>query len=418
MFIKSIFKNIYKTLQDGVKGPVIVFCGLFLPPLYAAMIWSNNMVESGFIFTSVLAAIIFSAEVAFSLVYRLFFGQAYESSPRIPFDDLYIEPHPYIPYIYKARALSQKGGEAIYPLHNKKYTFGQYRTNNFRFNNGPTGERDIIVPKPSGLIRVNCLGASTTGNYLEYDGEVYSYPIILEKTLRQKNNRDIEVNNCGQGGYNSADIFVRFALQVIDTEPDIVVIYHAYNDIRSYLTNDFSSDYSHARRNLGDNYWKFAIAGRIPRLPLGFLNFLVDTWLPGNIRNSLLEQVSRGAFDLDNDPTRGLQTYRRNVKHIIDLCKANGIKVVLSTYCHFLHSAIRESPVHQLYGQIVERENEITRSLAKDCDVALVDNAALVPKEEKYFVDSVHFSPEGMQLIGDNIAKAVLSTLKDQSRAP
>jgi hypothetical protein len=35
-----------------------------------------------------------------------------------------------------------------------------------------------------------------------------------------------------------------------------------------------------------------------------------------------------------------------------------------------------------------------------------VDNAALGPSEERYFVDSVHFTPEGMRLIAENIATA------------
>ena len=37
----------------------------------------------------------------------------------------------------------------------------------------------------------------------------------------------------------------------------------------------------------------------------------------------------------------------------------------------------------------------------------LVDNAVLVPDDERYFVDSVHFTPEGMKMIAGNIAEAV-----------
>ena len=100
----------------------------------------------------------------------------------------------------------------------------------------------------------DCLGASTTGNYLEHNNEKYSYPLELEKTLNKENNKYV-VNNCAQGSLQFCRYFIRFSLQTIDTKPDIVVIYHAYNDIRSYQVKDFRSDYSNSRRNLGEVIW-------------------------------------------------------------------------------------------------------------------------------------------------------------------
>ena len=74
--------------------------------------------------------------------------------------------------------------------------------------------------------------------------EIYSYPLELEKILKSKKNKNIEVNNCGSGGYTSSDLLVRTLLQNLDTDPDIIIFYHAYNDIKSYLTPGYSSDYS------------------------------------------------------------------------------------------------------------------------------------------------------------------------------
>ena len=42
----------------------------------------------------------------------------------------------------------------------------------------------------------------------------------LEK-LQKKKIKKFEVHNCGQGGYNSADILVH-ALQIVDFQPDII----------------------------------------------------------------------------------------------------------------------------------------------------------------------------------------------------
>lgn len=307
----------------------------------------------------------------------------------------------------KSNYKSEISQQAEYPLHKGKFNYVQLTTNNMGFFDGPKGNRDIIIPKPKNTRRVICIGASTTGNYIEDDGDVFSYPLELEKKLQSQMSGTIEVNNCGQGGYNSADILVRYALQIIDFQPDIIILYHAYNDITPYLTKDFNSDYSHVRTNLGMNYWRFYLASKIPFIPVKFINFLINQWMPSDVRSHLLAQVTTGVFDDTLDFTLGLKTYKRNIQHIIDLSKKNKIEVVLSTYCHFIHHKIKGEKLNLLYDKIVKEENKIMMDLARTNQLKLVDNYSLVPQDEKYFVDSVHFSPEGMKLVAKNIAEVM-----------
>lgn len=395
-----------------LKSPVsiflifVIFIGL---PSLLALIVATGIIEYLLFFALFVACLLLIAEIFFRLGYRFLMGEAYQFLPRLNFKSIYVKPHPYIPFVMKRNFTTEVGGVATYPLHKGRFKFGQYSTNNMGFANGDKGDRDVVIPKPEGLLRINCIGASTTGNYLDENGYGFSYPLELEKILKSQLAVPVEVNNCGQGGYNSVDILVRFAIQVIDTHPDIVVIYHAYNDIRAYLTKGFESDYSHVRCNLGDNYGKFALASRIPYIPLKFINCLINIWLPANIRNSLLEQVTIGDFDTGLDFSLGLKTYQRNLQHVIDLCRSNGIKVILSTYCHFLYDEIKAESLHMLYAKIVKEENNIMRNLARKNSLILVDNADLVPNDERYFVDSIHFTPEGMQLIAKNIANEVVS---------
>jgi lysophospholipase L1-like esterase len=380
-------------------------------PAIAAFIYTQDLFLRIVIFLIIVVVLLLVIEVAFRLLFRIFYGLPYVSMPAVPFRDFYVEPHPYIPYVYKGNAVTEKKEMATYPLHKGKYYFGQYNTNSLGFLNGTIGNTEIEVPKPDGLYRIACLGASTTGNYIVAEGKSYSYPLELESILKGALGESIEVNNFGQGGYNSADILVRFILQIIDTKPDMVVIYHAYNDIRAYLTPGFLSDYSHSRRNLGESYWKFFYTAKIPSFPLKFVNFLIDKWTSRRIRNSLIEQISIGTIDPNQDTSMGLATYRRNLKHIIDICRNNNIDVVLSTYCHYLHNEIINEPLHQLHSLIVREENEIIRNLAKEHQLMLVDNAVLVPMEERYFVDSIHFTPEGMHMIAANIAEVALKKI-------
>ena len=132
--------------------------------------------------------------------------------PKVPFKNIYVEPHPYLPYVKKKHFISPKMMPVTYPLtKDKGFLFGQYRTNNFRNNNGPKGDRDIAVPKPESLIRVNCIGGSTTGNYIVYKYKSFSYPMELEnilkkqlqsaldkeniKTQRKENRKENRINN-------------------------------------------------------------------------------------------------------------------------------------------------------------------------------------------------------------------------------
>ena len=326
---------------------------------------------------------------------------------RVPYKNIYVESHPYLPFIYKKNFTTEKMSRADYPLHKGKYSFGAYGTNNLGFINGLNGYRNVSFKKEKNLIKINCVGASTTGNYIIHKNKHYSYPMELEKILNDENKGHFEVNNCGQGGYNSADILIRFSLQVVETKPDIVILYHAYNDIASYLTPDFMSDYSHCRVNIGDSLWKFKIIDSLPYIPFDFVNYLFESWFPVNVRNSLSNIISRGNVDLSLDPSEGLRVYERNTQAFIDVCKRNEIQLILSTFCFYLHEEAANSKTHLRYQEIVNLENEVMRELATKNNLELVDNASLIPKEEKFFVVTVHFTPEGMNLLAANFAKII-----------
>ena len=57
----------------------------------------------------------------------------------------------------------------------------------------------------------------------------------------------------------------------------------------------------------------------------------------------------------------------------------------------------------------MEKENKIIRKLAEKNKSYFIDNANLVPKDEKYFVDTIHFSHIGMEAIAANFAKKIKS---------
>ena len=354
-----------------------------------------------------LFTLLFIFEIIFQFLYRLKWGLNYKFIKKVPFNKLFHEPHPYIPFVYKKNFDNLANEQFIYPLH-PELRLPYLKTNNLGYFNGEAGNKSVEVPKPKNLIRINCIGGSTTGNYLMKDNIVYSYPLELERILKKKHNIDIEVNNFGHGGYNSADLFVSFALQNIETKPDYVIIYHAYNDIRSYLTPGFSSDYFHSRKNLGEVYWKYFLSSKIPNIKLSFINYIINKHLLSfNENYSLLDTIAKGEANLNQDYKLGLKTYERNLQHIIDICKSNKIKVILSSYCFHLYTGISKEPSHNLYQKIVLEENEVIKKLSLKNNLPFVDSANLIKKTDENFVDSIHLSPEGMKQLANLLSKEI-----------
>ena len=348
--------------------------------------------------------IILIAEISFRFLYKLIKKKKYQFIKKINTEDLYHIPHPFLTAVYKKNSVGQKEMPVFYPLNkDKEFYFPLSKTNNEGFMDGEDGARDIVCPKPLDEKRIICIGASTTGNYIKYKNSVSSYPIELERLFNKKRPQEnIKVINCGFGGWTSAELLINFVLKVFSYEPDIIIIYHGHNDISSYLTPKFEIDYSHSKKNFAFEYSKFRKNKFIPDVPLAFYNFLVLILLKNwNPRISLGEAISESSPNYESE-FNGLNIYERNLEHIIKICLASDINVVMSSFAHYLHKDIKDSKIHQKIRSGIEKENIVTKKLADKYKLAYVDNYNLIPSEEKYFVDSIHFSPEGMKSIATN----------------
>ena len=403
-------KFIFRIVKNPFFGPIIFFLIYFITPLLIINIFKISSFSKETSYIVIFVILILISEIIFSYAYKKLNSEAYKKKEKIPFKSFAVESHPNLPYIHKKKFNSSvKPTKLNYPLHNEVYSAPELKTNNLGHVNGIDGGRDVLIPKPKNIFRINCLGASTTQNYLQDDSSVYSYPLELEKILKTKNKVNLEVNNCGSGGYASSDILVRFLLQNIDTNPDVIVLYHAYNDIRSYLTSNFQSDYSHSRKNLGENYFKFYLGSFLPYIPLNFVNYLQNKWYPQNHRYTLIESISRGNFKIENntDLKNGLETYRRNLQNIITICKSNKIQIILCSFCFHLHESVKNKKIHKIFKEIVIKENTILKELAENNQIDFVDTYNLIPKTDKNFVDTVHFTHLGMKLLAAEISKKI-----------
>jgi lysophospholipase L1-like esterase len=361
--------------------------------------------------------IIFLIAMVYELMFRgLYYFYNRKPLPkdfRISSRDLPIESHPYLPWVYKKKYIPPS--RKIYSEDRQGFMYGELKTNNIRHVNGPDGGREVLIPKPMDVYRILCLGDSTTANYVRTNNDGFvSYPLSLETMLRQLN-KNIEVNNCGMGGYNSNEILIKFLIDTIDTDPDMVIFYHAFVNIRGYLTEGFERDFSHFRKSIHSNYpIKTTIAKWFPTFRSSLIKYLKGEYLVyGNVKTDLVNMINvQPSINKDKSP-EGLEVFKRNLETLISVCKGRDIKLILSTYCYHLYDEIKESTIHQKFKSIVAQENEIIKELAKKNSIPIVDNAGLFTYDDEHFIDEVHPTEKGMELLASNFYDEIIKHINN-----
>ncbi|MBI4349168.1 MAG: SGNH/GDSL hydrolase family protein [Elusimicrobia bacterium] len=353
-----------------------------------------------------LALVAVVVEVCVRLTLRLR-GTSFEAPRRV--HPPYLAPHPYLPYAFLPGVAFGGTEPTLFTLHRGRFEFRRQRTNQYRCLG------DQLGPKRDGTLRILCLGHSSTESCVwEVGGSIeHSLPLELERYLsRRSTDRRIEVVNCGVGGWTTAEMLVHFALTLLDGEPDVVILYQGANDLIPSLTPGFRSDYSHSRRNLGEVFWRTSLASRLPDLPWWKSYSYVTMRLigSGNVRHDAHANVNVGRIQVAG-PFTGLSTERRNMESLIHLCRGNRIKLILATFAYYVYPAVAADPLKLKLREGVREENEMLRNLARDHGLPLVDVARLIPMEDRFFLDTLHLTPAGMEFLAQRFGDAVLSSI-------
>ena len=170
-------KFISKIVKNSFFGPIIFVLIYFITPLIIINIFKISFFSKEISYIVVFIILILISEIIFSYVYKKINFEAYEKKQKIPFKNIAVEPHPNLPFIHKKKFISSlKSSKTNFPLHNQVYSFPELETNNLGYLNGG---RDVLIPKPKNIFRINCIGASTTQTHLQDDSGVYSYPLEL-----------------------------------------------------------------------------------------------------------------------------------------------------------------------------------------------------------------------------------------------
>ena len=269
-------------------------------------------------------------------------------------------------------------------------------------------DREFVREKPAGVLRIACLGSSTTegGNSAQREG---SYPHFLAGFLEQRSARTVETLNFGVAGWTTAETLVNYFLVVQDFAPDVVLIHEAVNDVEPRAWPGFASDYSHYRRPWHDVRFSavFKLLVRASDAFAAAQMRRVEAFGLGAAVNRPAE--GRYQFDGGRLPPETAAPFRRNVRTIAEHVRLRGGTPVLITMPYDPERA-RDAPVFHVG---LDEHNALLRELARADGYLLVDLDDMARRRPDAlrgrFLDLVHVTPEGNRFKAEAIADALLA---------
>jgi len=261
----------------------------------------------------------------------------------------------------------------------------------FRNSKTPTTET-----KPTGTTRIIAVGGSTTVNDTVYKSDGIHYPMLLESHLNSfGEDQSFEVLNAGADAYSTAQNLINIQFRLVEYDPDIILLMNNFNDSTVNAFKDgAAADY--ANKYIQPYFLNTEIQGT-----LSFLGFLYQSRILSKL--GLPEYLAKlNDLHKDNDIDYGLYLFRRNLTHIIKICQANDIAIVLLSQPTNLESH------HWIEDETFLIYNQAIAEVAEKEGAYFIDMFTEFGHEEQYFIDNIHYSLEGINRFAEILYPRVL----------
>ncbi|KAA3601539.1 MAG: SGNH/GDSL hydrolase family protein [Calditrichaeota bacterium] len=266
----------------------------------------------------------------------------------------------------------------------------------FRHKTKPTPKQ-----KPENTFRIITVGGSTTANERAFYSDEADYAIELEKLLSQNSKgKNIEVLNAGADAYSTAQSLINIQFRLLEFEPDLIILMHNVNDRSvNYFGKVVEGDYS-------NKYLEEVFLN--PELQVGysFYGFIFQSRLLAKFGLPEL-LASKGSINYDNNIEDGIRIFKRNLTSISQICKQNGVELILlsqpNSFSKFYFEGEKEQII--LYDQII-------KEVAEANEVIFVDMFSEMGQDKELFVDPVHYSLKGIQKFAKILSEEISANLE------
>ena len=267
------------------------------------------------------------------------------------------------------------------------------------------------LEKPNNTFRIVAFGGSTTKQSV--DG--VHYPLRLQELL-QKHYPDthIEVINVGNDAYATTHLITLLAFDVVSWDPDFIIFSENANDLSvGYFPQDYIPDYSN---KYGNTFYLPQYEKRFTGANVFFHDSSLYWFLKGKAEmlfsGKHLKDAPRKSYG-DEPPRNTENLFRRNVTTFITIAKKYNIPVVVGTQpmnsdaaevWDFIlrgraYTDVAVFPPFEEHKRHHHRFNEIIKEVAAREGVYLLDNEAAFAGDTRYFIDTVHYTRAGIEVL-------------------
>ena len=301
------------------------------------------------------------------------------------------------------------GPRIDYQIEGKEYPdLAYFDADGFRTN-------EPAMPKPDGEFRILAIGGSTTENI--WNGVGLHWPLVLECGLRGRGLEHVRVLNSSMSGYSTAHSAVRLQFDLLDYEPDMVVMLHAVNDLA--VTYVAAAEGEPIDGHYRVQYTRPGYTGE-----LGSDDVVISrVW--HSITQRLASAPQPRPVVESYDPEPGRRIFERNLRTIAALTSARDVPLVYLTMPfnealvdrHRVvggHAGLSDLPTEDRFAADMTSFNETILAVAETEESATaVDMATLMEGADSLFVDTVHYDAEGVRRFGRLLADALAASIPE-----
>jgi lysophospholipase L1-like esterase len=285
-------------------------------------------------------------------------------------------------------------------------THGNIKINSSGFR-GP----ELMNPKHHSTVRLAFVGASTTF-CAEVSSNELTWPHLVWRKLQgSKLDAEFDYVNAAVPGYTVKTSLKNLQYRLKSLQPDIVVIYHATNDL-SYDTRVMAIHqgiYRISDRE-GDGILKYSLLWSLVRK---------------NFKIMKRRKESINEIKLEYDPRKISKRFKVKLQKLVKESQEISKLVAIATFSYKIrreqayeeqlqnaNTALYYMPYMSIEGLLngYEEYNRIIREVAKETGAMIIEGEMSIPGNDIYFRDSIHFTDSGSKLMAKRVSDALLNS--------